>query len=144
MPPLSFLQPVITLLSDNLDVLPAAGGAVEELLAPDVDELEDMLVNAESREVTEFLETPTPDLRDLYRPTPPLYRPQIHLYRYFIDGSLRTYYLATGIEGNQSFDQDIRNAVTRLGKGELLISHAVYRQPVKVIFPRPAYRQEQS
>lgn len=41
-------------------------------------------------------------------------------------------------------DQDIRNAVTRLGKGELLISHAVYRQPVKVIFPKPAYRQEQA
>jgi len=41
-------------------------------------------------------------------------------------------------------DQDIRNAVTRLGKGELLISHAVYRQPVKVIFPKPAYEQEQS
>lgn len=41
-------------------------------------------------------------------------------------------------------DQDIRNAVTRLGKGELLISHAIYRQPIKVIFPKPAYRQEQA
>lgn len=41
-------------------------------------------------------------------------------------------------------DQDIRSAVTRLSKGELLISHAIYRQPVKVIFPKPAYRQEQS
>jgi len=40
-------------------------------------------------------------------------------------------------------DQDIRNAVTRLSKGELLISHAVYRQPIKVIFPKPAYKQEQ-
>jgi uncharacterized protein len=40
-------------------------------------------------------------------------------------------------------DQDIRSAVTRLTKGELLISHAIYRQPVKVIFPFPAYRQEQ-
>src|ERR1043165_1221785 len=40
-------------------------------------------------------------------------------------------------------DQDIRSAVTRLGKGELLISHAIYRQPVKVKFPLPAYRQEQ-
>ncbi len=40
-------------------------------------------------------------------------------------------------------DQDIRMAVTRLAKGELLISHAVYRQPIKVIFPKPAYRQEQ-
>jgi hypothetical protein len=41
-------------------------------------------------------------------------------------------------------DQDIRNAVTRLAKGELLISHAIYRQPIKVIFPKPAYKQEQS
>jgi len=39
-------------------------------------------------------------------------------------------------------DQDIRSAVTRLSKGELLISHAIYRQPVKIIFPRPAYKQE--
>ena len=41
-------------------------------------------------------------------------------------------------------DQDIRMATTRLAKGELLLSHAVYRQPVKVIFPMPAYRQEQA
>ena len=41
-------------------------------------------------------------------------------------------------------DQEIRGAVTRLGKGELLISHAIYRQPIKVIFPRPAYKQEQA
>ncbi len=40
-------------------------------------------------------------------------------------------------------DQDIRAAVTRLAKGELLINHAIYRQPVKVIFPMPAYKQEQ-
>jgi hypothetical protein len=40
-------------------------------------------------------------------------------------------------------DQDIRSAVTRLAKGELLKSHAIYRQPVKVIFPKPAYRQDQ-
>jgi uncharacterized protein len=40
-------------------------------------------------------------------------------------------------------DQDIRSNVTRLAKGELLISHAIYRQPIKVIFPKPAYRQEQ-
>ncbi len=39
-------------------------------------------------------------------------------------------------------DQDIRSAVTRLAKGELLVSHAIYRQPVKIVFPKPAYRQE--
>lgn len=94
MKPLDFLEPVLHLLHNTLDVLPAVGGAVEDLLRPDVDEIEDMLINAESREVTDFLETPAPDVRNLYRPTPPLYRPQKHLYRYFIDGSLRTYYLA--------------------------------------------------
>ena len=76
---------------------------MEDLLNPDIDEIEDMLVNAESREVTAFLETPEPDVRRIYRPTPPLYRPHTHLYRYFIDGSIRTYYIATGIEGNRSF-----------------------------------------
>lgn len=102
-PSLDFMEEALNLLARNLDVLPAVGGAVEELLAPDVDEMEDMLVNADSREVTEFLETPTPDPRNIYRSTPPLFRPQKHFYRYFIDGSLRTYYLATGIEENRSF-----------------------------------------
>lgn len=39
-------------------------------------------------------------------------------------------------------DQDIRSAVTRLSKGELLVNHAIYRQPIKIIFPKPAYKQE--
>jgi len=40
-------------------------------------------------------------------------------------------------------DREIKSNVTRLSKGELLLSHAVYRQPVKIIFPRPAYRQQE-
>jgi len=36
---------------------------------------------------------------------------------------------------------DIKMNLTRLTKGELLVSHAIYRQPVRVIFPLPAYRQ---
>ncbi len=100
---LDFLKPAVEALSKNIDILPAVGGAVEDLLLPDIDEIEDMLINAESREVTEFLETPAPDVRSIYRSTPPRYRAEQHLYRYFIDGSLRTYYLATGIEGNRSF-----------------------------------------
>jgi hypothetical protein len=36
--------------------------------------------------------------------------------------------------------QDIKMHLTRLDKGELLLSHPIYRQPVRVIFPRPAYR----
>jgi DNA helicase HerA-like ATPase len=40
-------------------------------------------------------------------------------------------------------DKEIRSNVTRLSKGELLLSHAIYRQPVKIVFPRPAYRQQE-
>ncbi|MDE2746623.1 MAG: ATP-binding protein [Chloroflexota bacterium] len=35
---------------------------------------------------------------------------------------------------------DIRMHLTRLNKGELLLSHPIYRQPVKVRFPVPAYQ----
>jgi len=40
-------------------------------------------------------------------------------------------------------DNDIKANVTRLSKGELLLSHAVYRQPVKIIFPKPAFKQQE-
>ena len=39
-------------------------------------------------------------------------------------------------------DQDLKLSITRLSKGELLIQHAVFRQPVKIIFPMPAYKQD--
>ena len=40
-------------------------------------------------------------------------------------------------------DKELKLSMTRLNKGELLINHAVYRQPVKVVFPKPAYKQEE-
>ena len=46
-------------------------------------------------------------------------------------------------EPNYRFlDADVKSNATRLAKGELLLSHAVYRQPVKVIFPIPAFKQQ--
>jgi hypothetical protein len=101
-------SPILSLLAENLDsVLPAVGGAMEDMELPDIEELEDMLVNRETREITEFLETPIPTIQNLYRPTPPIFRAERHFYRFFIDGSLRTYYLATGVEGNRSFPMEL-------------------------------------
>lgn len=100
----NWIVPALELLQSNLDgVLPAVGGAMEDMERPDIDEIEDMLINADTKAVTDFLETPTPSLDNLYRSTPPLFRKERHFYHFFIDGSLRTYYLATGIEGNRSF-----------------------------------------
>lgn len=39
-------------------------------------------------------------------------------------------------------DQAVKSNIVRLGKGELVLSHAIFRQPVKIRFPKPAYRQE--
>ncbi len=36
--------------------------------------------------------------------------------------------------------QDVKAHLTRLDKGDLLLSHPIYRQPVKIKFPRPAYQ----
>jgi hypothetical protein len=101
--PLNSLSPALAVLSKKIKILPAAGGAMEDLERPDEEEREDMLIQRDSRNITAFAETPTPTLESLFRPTPPLFRAERHLYRFFIDGSLRTYYLATGIEGTRSF-----------------------------------------
>lgn len=45
-------------------------------------------------------------------------------------------------QGNYRFlDQDIKMHLTRLNKGELILSHPIYRQPVKIRFPRPPFQQ---
>ncbi len=36
--------------------------------------------------------------------------------------------------------QDVKAHLTRLDKGELLLSHPIYRQPIKIEFPRTAYQ----
>jgi len=101
--PLRQLAPALRLLADTLQILPASGGAGEYLQRPDQDEPEDALVHRGEERVTAFLEDPEPPLSTLYRPTPPLYRSDLRLFRFFIDGSLRTYFLGTAIEGERSF-----------------------------------------
>ncbi|WP_456413148.1 ATP-binding protein [Thiolapillus sp.] len=44
--------------------------------------------------------------------------------------------------GNYRFlPQDVRYHLTRLDKGELILTHPIYRQPVKIRFPWPAFQQ---
>lgn len=48
------------------------------------------------------------------------------------------------MSGDYGFlDKEIRSNTTKLSKGELLLNHAVYRQPVKIIFPKPAFKQQE-
>ena len=36
--------------------------------------------------------------------------------------------------------QDVKGHLTRLEKGQLLLTHPLYRQPVRISFPHPAYQ----
>jgi len=90
-------------LGTGITVLPAVGGAVEFLQRPDGDEVDDSLVNAEVSLVDEFAETSPPPTAIKNIPVPPLPRTEKHLYRFFLDGSLRTYFLGTGMEANRNF-----------------------------------------
>ncbi|HAV43499.1 TPA: hypothetical protein DCX15_05735 [bacterium] len=101
--PLSPITPFLELLGREIKILPPTGGAVEELQHPDQEEIEDTIINKDVDEVISFAEDPEPDPQNLYRSTPPLPRIQNHLFRFFIDGSIRTYFLATGIEGARRF-----------------------------------------
>lgn len=41
----------------------------------------------------------------------------------------------------RGLNEAVRGHLVRLSKGELILTHPLYRQPVKIRFPRPAYRQ---
>lgn len=102
--PLASITPVLEILGRNINILPATGTAVEDLQHPDQDEIDDILLHRDmEQEVTAFAEEPEPSTTNIYRPVPPISRTERHLFRFFIDGSLRTYFLATGIEGMRSF-----------------------------------------
>ena len=120
--PLTFLGPAIDLIARNASVLPAVGGAFEDLARPDVEEADDRFFGSQTdaeQGFDTFAEVPTPDWRDLYRATPPVYREQDHVFRYFCDGSIKTYFLGTIIENDRSYPLEL----TQIG------SAIVFRKP---------------
>src|ERR1700730_11165712 len=95
------IGPALRILAENVSILPASGGAVEDLQRPDADEIEDAEARATDGDVTAIGETQPSRDPLTYIATPPIPRPENHLFRYFIDGSLRTYFIATGIQQNR-------------------------------------------
>lgn len=139
--PLSSIVPILDLLGKELRILPATGGAIEDLQHPDQEEIDDVLVNSEAGEVTQFAEVPEPDTTNIYRPTPPLFRREKNLFRFFIDGSIRTYFLGTGIEGTRSFPIELAQigaaVVERRDDGQCRVpSPEHHRHKVLLLLPK--------
>jgi hypothetical protein len=99
----SSFAPALRILAENVNILPATGGAVEDLQRPDADEVEDAETRAADGDVQAVGETDLAGDPLTYVSTPPRPRRDCHLFRYFIDGSLRTYFIATGIQQGRTF-----------------------------------------
>lgn len=95
------IKKVLNVLGTELEILPATGQALEILQRPDADEKEDIAEGKGKNLVKIFAEIPKPDFQ--YKPIKAIPRKQKHLFQYFIDGTLRTFQIATGLENERSF-----------------------------------------
>jgi len=93
--PFSPLQPALAALSDGPQILPATGQAQAYLQQFDVDEYYDRIRTEDDKTVSEVMES-RPD--KLYVDVPPLSRSEQHVFRYFVDGSVKTFFLGTLVE----------------------------------------------
>lgn len=94
------LEKILSAAAGHLELLPATGGAVEEMTNTDDTERDDTKFSSEHLNIDTFLEAPTPNWT--YRELKPIYRKENHLFKYFLDGSFRHYFIATGLEHDRS------------------------------------------
>jgi hypothetical protein len=95
LPPIFGLQEALKILADRTDVLPAVGGATEDELRPDAEEIDDQRATKDDTLLDEPYEFGN---ANVYVPLTPLRRPQEHLFRYFQDGSMRSFFVGTALE----------------------------------------------
>src|SRR5207244_3857483 len=95
LPPLFNLKQALQVLADGTDVLPAAGGAMEDELRPDADEFDDQRATQDDKLLDEPYEFGS---SSLYVCLDPLKRPVEHVFRFFQDGSMRSFFVGTALE----------------------------------------------
>jgi hypothetical protein len=95
LPAIFNLQQALQVLADRTDVLPAVGGATEDELRPDAEEIDDQRATKDDTLLDEPFEFGN---TLVYVPLTPLRRPQEHLFRYFQDGSMRSFFVGTALE----------------------------------------------
>ncbi|MBC7221375.1 hypothetical protein H5T56_00050 [Candidatus Bipolaricaulota bacterium] len=96
------LRHILRAIAQDVEVLPAVGGAVEDLERPDFEEREDQLLNEDEKVFeTIFEHDPSTPRPPMYRPVPPAGRTKQLLFRYFLDGSFRSYFLGTVLENER-------------------------------------------
>ncbi len=95
MNPFAPLEPALAALSEGPAILPATGQAQEYLQQFDVDEYYDRIRTEDDKKISEVMESPG---GRLYVDVPPLGRSEQHVFQYFVDGSVKTFFLGTLVE----------------------------------------------
>lgn len=91
------LAEIIGKLNSQITALPALGGH-DELALPNADEREAAIVDSGITTIDTFAEPA--NAKNLYREVPSIEK---SIFRFFIDGSERTYFVETGLEQGRSF-----------------------------------------
>jgi len=86
-------------MASEVDVLPAVGGAIEDYEQPHAEEIWEFDINrGEAIFDTIYEREPSVEHSPLYREVRTIPRTEEHLFRYFLDGSFRSYFLGTILE----------------------------------------------
>jgi len=97
--PFEGLRPALEVMVKEGKILPATGQAVEDMMRPDQEEAYDRVrLGTEHGLLDLVIEAPN---RNLYVDCPMIHRADKHLFRYFLDGSARTFYIGNVVEGER-------------------------------------------
>lgn len=126
------LAPVMEELSARATILPATGQALTDEMRPDIEAAYDRAIGGEAEPVGIWETTPTL----LYREVQETSRPQDHRFKFFLDGSTKTYFIGTLLEQNRSSPVQVAQvgaaAVQRDDKGQLRTAGLVHQLAVFV------------
>jgi hypothetical protein len=128
--PFEGLRPALEIMANQGEILPATGQAVEDLMRPDQEEAYDRVrLGVDSDAILDLvIEAPN---RELYVNTPEITRNQKHFFRYFLDGSARTFYLGNVVEGERQTPIHVAQigaaAVNRDDQGRMKVAQAEHK-----------------
>ncbi len=128
--PFEGLRPALEVMAREGEILPATGQAIEDLMRPDQEESYDRVrLGVGSGDILDLvIESPN---RELYVDTPAITRTQKHVFRYFLDGSARTFYLGNVVEGERQTPIHVAQigaaAVVRDDSGRMKVARAEHK-----------------
>ena len=126
--PFAPLEPALKVITQESKVLPATGQAMEDLMRPDHAEVIDRLRMGDDTFMEVLLEAPN---REAYVELKPVHRAERHVFRYFLDGSARTFFLGDIVEGRRRSPVHVSQigaaAVFRRDNGQVNVFRSVHR-----------------